>query len=155
MTLGNLKICRVCKALKPMDEFYIDRSKKDDLRTECKLCSCQRAKEFRQKNPEKVKQGWHEYNNSKRGRKNRRTSKLKSKYNLTLEQHEQIYLAQDGRCVLCGDSVAYSKVHTDHDHKTGRVRGLLCCKCNMGLGFFGDSIEGLQRAIQYLRAGAV
>lgn len=86
----------------------------------------------------------------KQRRKTDRQRTLKRKYGLTIEQHHQIYLDQKGCCALCGDSVAYDKIYTDHDHKTGKLRGLLCFGCNTGLGHLGDSLEGLQRAVEYL-----
>lgn len=43
------------------------------------------------------------------------------------------------------------KPQVDHDHNTNKIRGLLCSRCNMGLGFFDDSIEGLTKAINYLK----
>ncbi len=53
-------------------------------------------------------------------------------------------------CDCCGDD---SKVfHIDHDHETHKVRGILCSRCNMGLGHFGDSIERLEQAIIYLKS---
>lgn len=63
-------------------------------------------------------------------------------------------LAQQGRCAICKSAdPKTNKVKTwcvDHDHKTGRVRGLLCTMCNRGLGFFGDKQRLLERAAQYL-----
>lgn len=55
---------------------------------------------------------------------------------------------KDGQCELCGK---VGKVHWDHDHETGKFRGWLCVSCNTGLGKLGDSIEGLERALAYLR----
>ena len=56
----------------------------------------------------------------------------------------------DGLCHLCK---ARPGVSIDHNHDTGRVRGLLCQGCNSALGVLGDSVEGLQRAIKYLAGG--
>jgi hypothetical protein len=61
---------------------------------------------------------------------------------------------QGGRCAVCGSTDPGRKTGgwaTDHDHRTGAVRGILCNGCNTGLGAFGDSIERLQMAIRYLR----
>ncbi len=145
--------CKVCKVKKPRDDFYADLSKKNGLRPECKKCTRQRVAEYRQRNPEKVKQGYHRYNTSEHGRKIRRVLKLRTQYKLTPKQHGQIYLDQNGCCALCDEPVAYEKINTDHDHDTGKVRGLLCHRCNMGLGFWGDSVKGFQRAIRYLEVG--
>ncbi len=61
---------------------------------------------------------------------------------------------QGGVCAVCGNSPNMSKkrggLHVDHDHSTGKVRGLLCESCNVGLGFFKDSSIKLAKAIEYL-----
>jgi hypothetical protein len=60
---------------------------------------------------------------------------------------------QGGVCKICGTDKPWSrsgKFTIDHDHATGRVRGLLCHNCNLGLGKFKDSIEFLRKAMEYL-----
>lgn len=54
----------------------------------------------------------------------------------------------DSRCFNCRE---VAKLHMDHDHTTGKYRGYLCIKCNMGIGQLGDTVEGLERALSYLR----
>lgn len=71
---------------------------------------------------------------------------LKS-YGLTQEDYD-IKLANG--CELCGAKNA-GAYHLDHCHETGKFRGLLCSKCNNGLGMLGDNIEGLQRALLYIQ----
>jgi 5-methylcytosine-specific restriction endonuclease McrA len=73
----------------------------------------------------------------------------KTRYGLTPEQHKAMYLAQNGCCAICGEPAAYGDIHTDHDHNTGRVRGLLCRRCNTQIAIF-DNYELLDKAIQYL-----
>lgn len=64
---------------------------------------------------------------------------------------EPLYAAP-GFCELCGSHKVPKKGwQLDHDHPTGEFRGWLCMKCNTGLGIFGDNIEGLQKAIDYLK----
>lgn len=60
----------------------------------------------------------------------------------------QLLAQSDGRCQMCGDE---AKLCVDHDHTSGRVRGLLCHRCNIGLGYFGDDITRLEGAIEYLK----
>lgn len=74
---------------------------------------------------------------------------LRKYYDLSLEQFEEMRLAQGGGCAVCHDPER--KLVVDHDHVTGRIRGLLCQPHNAALGVFGDSIEGLQAAIEYLK----
>jgi hypothetical protein len=56
---------------------------------------------------------------------------------------------QMGLCAICGHAPIGS-FHIDHDHVTGRVRGLLCRNCNLALGLFGDDVPALTRAVTYL-----
>lgn len=75
---------------------------------------------------------------------------LKRFYDLTEEQYDKMFENQNGRCAICfGESKI--KLSVDHCHKTGKVRGLLCRKCNLGIGFLNDSVDFLSRAIKYLQ----
>jgi len=82
----------------------------------------------------------------------RRKHHLKHKYNLTMEEYVEIFEAQGMKCAICGsDNSKRSKDWcVDHDHKTGKVRGILCYGCNSALGFFEDNTSILERAINYL-----
>jgi hypothetical protein len=89
--------------------------------------------------------------------RSRRRSHLKRKYGLTPEQFDALLAAQGGVCGICRGpptDVRGFRPHIDHCHRTGRVRGLLCSRCNHGLGAFGDDPERLRRAIVYLDADA-
>lgn len=77
-----------------------------------------------------------------------RRTRLKHRYGLTFEQHRAMFDSQGGRCALCKEKTA---VDVDHCHDTGKIRGLLCRGCNVGLGQLGDTVDGLLRAIEYLR----
>lgn len=68
-------------------------------------------------------------------------------YVISNTDYESMYHKQDGRCGICKKS---TRLSIDHDHKTGRVRGLLCTSCNTAIGKLGDSIEGIQAAMDYL-----
>lgn len=81
-----------------------------------------------------------------------RDSYLKRKYGITEEQYEDILEAQAGKCGICHRKPKTRRLAVDHNHKTGEVRGLLCSRCNHGLlGHAHDSIEMLERAIEYLK----
>ena len=60
---------------------------------------------------------------------------LKTRYNLTMEQYEQFLIAHNNQCDICKSPKI---LHIDHDHDTGRIRGLLCNKCNQGIGLFNE-----------------
>jgi hypothetical protein len=84
-----------------------------------------------------------------RSRKERNT--LLKKYGLTVSQFDQISKAQNGACAICNEENSlHGKLYVDHEHLTGEVRGLLCVRCNAGIGMFLDSTERLQNAIEYL-----
>jgi len=100
-----------------------------------KLVNNKKARDWRQRNPEGAKSIY-----------------LKYKYGITLDQYNEMFLAQNGVCAICGNSETYNKrsLAVDHDHITGVVRGLLCLDCNAGIGHLKDNPEYLQNAITYL-----
>lgn len=73
-------------------------------------------------------------------------------YGVTVEQFDALLQRQGSCCAICGTDTPLGKgtFHIDHDHETGRVRGLLCHKCNLGLGKFNDDPEQLRAAARYL-----
>jgi len=88
--------------------------------------------------------------------KYKRTStsyQLKAKFGITLEIYDVILTDQDGGCAICGKTPKEEgrRLHVDHDHQTGMIRGLLCVRCNQGLGCFKDNIMNLRTAIGYLQ----
>ncbi len=79
-----------------------------------------------------------------------RNATLKRLYGITLSDYAEMLVSQNGECKLCGVSHEEKRLAVDHDHKTKRVRGLLCNKCNLALGALGDDIDGIMRAASYL-----
>lgn len=73
---------------------------------------------------------------------------LKAKYNLTIEEFEALAESQGGACAICGDED--KELHVDHDHESGRVRGLLCGWCNRGIGLLKEDKSILLMAVIYL-----
>lgn len=82
-----------------------------------------------------------------------RARKIKG-YGLTPEEYLAMLEAQDWKCAICGTDKPSSRegdsFHIDHCHSTGKVRGLLCMKCNTGLGMFSDNTDMLRAAMDYL-----
>lgn len=79
---------------------------------------------------------------------------LRRRYGIGEEEYTEILNSQDGRCAICGSSVSgqdrQKHLSLDHNHITGKIRGVLCTECNHGLGKFGDSPELLREAAAYL-----
>jgi len=71
----------------------------------------------------------------------------------SLDYYEQKIAEQNGLCAICGvDEVEHGRRFSiDHDHNTGKFRGLLCVRCNFGIGYFKDNPNTMTKAIQYLR----
>jgi hypothetical protein len=79
---------------------------------------------------------------------------LKRRYGITLEQYEAMLAAQGGTCALCPTPTPGGKgrFHVDHCHDTGKVRGLLCMRCNTGIGCLNHNTDTLLKAVAYLKA---
>lgn len=96
------------------------------------------GKDWRKNNPDKVAMTV-------------RKAALKRNYGLTIEQYEGMLAEQNNKCSICdSDLIPGIDTCVDHCHNTGAVRGILCSKCNKGLGLFLDSPERLYRAMEYL-----
>lgn len=119
------------------------------------------------KNPEKYRQQSREYyaahkeqhkksmqrcvaNNKEAYVRRRREYKFKIRYGLTIRQYEELESLQQGKCAICRRKVTH-QLHVDHNHKTGKVRGLLCWNCNGALGQVHDSIIILDSMIDYIK----
>jgi hypothetical protein len=82
-----------------------------------------------------------------------RVARLRRKYNLSIADFDSMLASQNGLCAICGTDKPpgrHGRWNVDHCHTTGKVRGLLCNRCNAGLGQFNDSPQRLLAAIQYL-----
>lgn len=140
------KVCSVCKQELPLEDFHKSKSSKDGLSYRCAKCDYAAQKDYKKRRHETVKV-------------QRRAVQRRHKYGLEQEDFDRIFQKQGGRCGCCGVSLddGWTRQHKpnklviDHDHKTGLVRGLLCTMCNKGLGLLGDNLEGLQKAVDYLK----
>lgn len=100
-------------------------------------------KEYQKKWIEKNKSHVREYD---------RKNKVRWNYGVSFDEYEKIYISQYGKCAICktSESEFKKRLAIDHNHKTGKVRGLLCNLCNFSLGGFRDNIDLLNSAIAYL-----
>lgn len=77
-------------------------------------------------------------------------SVLKRRYGLSVEQYMAMLKRQKGLCAICQKPYSTKRLHVDHCHRNGHVRGLLCARCNLGIGYFADSPRLLKRAAGYV-----
>lgn len=124
------KQCPCCLNIKPVKEFFLRNSAWDKAAHRCKLCVGQ--------DPSK------------------RAARLLKIYGLTLEEYNSHLERQGFGCAICKTNQAEYQTKTgrkltvDHCHSTGKIRGILCNKCNRGLALFNDNPELLTRAAEYL-----
>lgn len=104
------------------------------------------SRRYREKNPDKIQAWW------AKNPDYRRNQMLEAEYGISLAQWNAMLVAQDYRCKLCRttDPGPQGAFHTDHDHATNAVRGLLCHHCNALLGYAKDQIAVLLAAVEYL-----
>lgn len=125
-------------------------------------------RQWRAANPEKSKainkksrkRNWHRWRskiNATR-RAGYREKYLARQYGITQADFDKLLVKQNGRCAICqtdnpgkhGRKTDTECWHVDHDHQTGRVRGLLCFACNVGIGHLKDDPVLVKAALQYL-----
>ena len=160
------KHCHLCGELKPLDDFYRAAGMRDGHRNDCKACNLAAKKKRYEADPQREIQrvrDWQLRNHDRhlayqRERRQRPENKrrerdghLRRKFGITIEQYEEMLAAQDGRCAICRSKARSDiSLHVDHDHKSGRNRGLLCFRCNNVLGDLKDDPDRLLAALSYL-----
>ena len=170
-------VCSRCKEAKTEDNFYKHPSiKPDGVRKKCNSCRNAYRRSAHAKNPSIVsnqKKMWAKNNRehvAKKAREYRAKNPLKFKsyslmkdFGITLEQFNAMLISQNYVCKICGQpelsrhqNGKTKDLAVDHRHKTDKVRGLLCWRCNTGIGKLLDSPELLRRAAEYVdKDGAI
>lgn len=141
-----MKQCYHCKSLYPLPDFSKDVSKNDGKSIYCRSCLRRKLKKNRDNFDYKVKRQASRY----KYKQQEREYAIKYRYRLTVEQRDELFKKQNECCAICKTNQDTRGFSVDHCHKTGKIRGLLCNKCNTGLGMFGDNKENLKQAIEYL-----
>lgn len=110
------------------------------------------AKEYYKNNKEKALESSRK--SRIKNKENVRVSQLKCTYGITLDDWNSLFEKQEGRCAICKRPQDYfeKSLAVDHNHKTGKVRGLLCENCNRAIGLLYDNIDSLRNAIDYLES---
>jgi Autographiviridae endonuclease VII len=132
-----MKTCTKCRQLKPLTGFGKSREYRDGLCYWCKTCMCASARASEKAHPERAKRNRH--------------SRV---YQISLEERHDLWKKQGERCAICQLPIAeWGKgTHVDHCHATHIVRGLLCSRCNLGVGYLRDSSQICLNAASYLKA---
>lgn len=127
--------CKGCEEMKDVDEFSKNKVSSNGLHWYCKTCANQKDEPYKQ---HRIETGW------------------QRRYGISLDEYQALFDKQGGVCAICGKPETrmhkgvVARLSVDHDHKTGKVRGLLCQPCNHGLGGFKDNLDLLSNAIDYL-----
>lgn len=133
--------CNNCGVEKSSDDFYSRYDQRHLKMAVCKDCKREYARQYHAENKEdpqfKVK---------------RRERRIQFKYGITSSEYDTMLAKQNGVCAGCGtdDTGRYDKFEIDHDHETGKVRGLLCGPCNRALGLLKDNADTAISLAAYL-----
>jgi Autographiviridae endonuclease VII len=141
-----VKKCRVCQERKPFQAFYPKTGREQYVDSaagyshSCKICTVDTNTAYRNRNPEKAKAADD-------------NSRLKRVYGIDLNQYNQMFAIQEGKCLGCKrhQSELKFKLAVDHCHESGAIRGLLCISCNAALGNVRDDVEVLENLKSYLK----
>lgn len=163
------RVCTDCGEWKDSVSFFSRSNRRKDgsrtVRPICKSCTAIRVKAARQTHGERIRaqeraswrRRFHVNGHSKRI--SGLDWRLRKVFGLSLDQYMQMLADQDHKCDICRTEIRPVSAQkdraltacVDHDHSTNKVRGLLCNKCNQGIGMLGDSADTVERAAAYLR----
>ncbi len=167
--MSSMKKCTKCKRTKPILEFYRNSRLRDGLQNQCITCTKKRVKARAEANKLRTEveiPPTKRYPRCKLIKDQSEFSRNKTvtdglaahcvscqrskKYEMDIE-YKVLLDMQDGTCAICNKPCELQTyLSVDHDHATGKVRGLLCKRCNLGIGYFLDDPELLTSAIEYL-----
>lgn len=118
------------------------------------------VKQYRDDNKEKIKQWFLDHPEHVREYRSKYNwlYRMKMEYGLSPQEYDEMLMKQGGVCAICGkeeiepynSTVRIGRLCVDHNHETGELRGLLCMRCNRGIGLFRDDANILKRASEYL-----
>lgn len=143
-----MKKCGKCGFSKEDSSFNKNKRALDGLSGYCKECNKAYYAEYKKNNPEKIKKLSKKWYNENRERV--RHNAYVRDFKITLEDYNRQLEKQNHKCAICGATDDQKELAVDHCHSTGKVRGLLCFRCNGSIGKFEDDISILQSAIEYL-----
>lgn len=149
------RVCNACGIEKDIDEFYNDKSRIGGKSYTCKKCKNSHSKTYQSRLTQDDYDNGVLNNAKRRARyyaKYKDTSiknyGLIRKYGIDIDKFNEMLEETNGVCQICGNDM--KKVVIDHNHRTGKVRGIICGHCNSLLGFAKDDIKTLEMCIKYL-----
>ena len=158
---GIIKLSGICKSCSSMERKMANKATRQ-ANPICNFCSCSLTVDNWTDHMRKESQycclPCHKKRPSQSFESNKNSALIR-KYGITLEDFNNIKLEQSNSCAICKKSEVFStrpcnkpemNLAVDHCHSTGKVRGLLCLKCNRALGLFEENIENLNEAIAYV-----
>ena len=161
-----MKTCNKCGLAQPPENFYKSPGMRDGRRGDCKDCNLKakqtryladpaaakaRVKRWQQANPERVNASQRLRRSTPEAKLRERAGHLMRKYGMTIEQYDAMLETQGGGCFICSRPTREDiSLHVDHDHSTGKVRGILCFRCNNALADFGEDPDILRKAASYV-----
>ena len=150
------KECNTCGRHLESGLFYKHKRGRFGVRGSCK--ECESKKDRITYNRKDVKAKRMKYQHSEKFSRKAHGYRLKEKYTITLNEYDEMYEKQNGVCAICGKPEKRRnawghilRLAVDHCHDTGKIRGLLCCNCNMGIGNLQHDVQVLAKAIIYLK----
>ena len=141
------RTCFRCREEKELSEYYADFRNREGVRGVCKTCCKSRSYAWRSRNHEKFLQIRKRNNDKNKGY--RRWWHLNKAHGISREQFMSMLINQDFECKICFRELP---LVFDHDHRTGKIRGLICSLCNTGIGALQDAPMILSNALHYLGA---
>lgn len=140
----GLKFCHRCKEIKNVEEYHKSKNQTGGIATVCKVC----AKEKHKLIPKYKSHAKYIDNKEKQLDK-----RLIAKFGITLENYNKMLEAQNNKCAICDktDIENGKRLAVDHNHKTNKVRKLLCNNCNVAIGFLGEEPSVAIKASEYLK----
>jgi hypothetical protein len=148
------KICTCCAVELPIESFNANptKSKPFRKRSRCKGCDKKVQSLYKKSNKEVLKIKALSY--QRKNPDKRKDYKLRWRYGASLEIYEKLLVEQGGLCAICKTNNPVNKHKKrfciDHNHSTGKIRGLLCDNCNKGIGCLKDSKDLVLSALEYL-----
>lgn len=148
------RICKRCEIGRPIVDFHVAKGCHDDRRPVCKFC-IRKYQKKRYPTVAKVRCAKQREYNARNPLANRRGNLMKS-YGITLEQYNIMFESQGGVCLICGCPEIIKRkgkiknLAVDHNHITGKVRGLLCQKCNQALGLLNENPVVIKSLLEYI-----